>query len=471
MKISLGAKTIILIIVIAAIIGATGLIVSSQFINRIVDDSYKNKVDDIAHTMAVVVDADDAAALCDEIMAIYEATDEKVGSEEWGSEAFDTYIDRFAHLEDTEEFQNLQSQLRRIQDENEVDCLYLTAVDEPTVSMLYLVDGAYEDACPPGCFDPLYEENQELLTDPERGFPPYITNTDPYGWLVTAGAPVYDSDGNLVCYAMADISMDMIRSQQKQFSLMLSLGLAALTVLICIAAIIIVNRIIIRPINRLSGAAERYSQENQSELEGLSINTNDEIQSLYLSIKNMTHDINRYIDNLMATRNELTQTRIKADEMDALANRDPLTGVGSKLAYDRKVEELTEEIARGQAEFGIVMVDMNYLKRLNDTYGHEKGNAAILKTCETICDVFKHSPVYRIGGDEFVVVLKGRDHAAAESLLKEFDDALAATDGEPWEKISAATGYANYENDGAVEPVFRRADQKMYERKKEMKGQ
>ena len=50
-------------------------------------------------------------------------------------------------------FQNLQRQLRLIQDENDVDCLYLGIVDAPTLSMIYLVDGAHEDACPPGCFD------------------------------------------------------------------------------------------------------------------------------------------------------------------------------------------------------------------------------------------------------------------------------------------------------------------------------
>lgn len=50
-------------------------------------------------------------------------------------------------------FQNLQRQLRLIQDENDVDCLYLGIVDAPTLSMIYLVDGAHEDACSPGCFD------------------------------------------------------------------------------------------------------------------------------------------------------------------------------------------------------------------------------------------------------------------------------------------------------------------------------
>ena len=147
MKTSLQGKTIVLFILIAVVIGASGLIVSSRFINDIIDDTYKNKANDIAHTMAVVIDVDDAAQLQKEVRSIFDNTEEKVGSEEWGSEAFNAYIGRFAHLEETKEFQNLQNQLRLIQDENDVDCLYLSIVDAPTLSMIYLVDGAYEEAC------------------------------------------------------------------------------------------------------------------------------------------------------------------------------------------------------------------------------------------------------------------------------------------------------------------------------------
>ena len=155
MRTSLQIKTIILIVLIATVIGVSGLFVTSGFTNDIIDSTYKDKANDIAHTMAVVIDADDAANLRAALLGIYDAAEEKVGSEEWGSEAFNAYVGRFAHLEETGEFQRLQRQLRSIQDENDVDCLYLSIVDGTAVTMIYLVDGASEDACPPGCFDPL----------------------------------------------------------------------------------------------------------------------------------------------------------------------------------------------------------------------------------------------------------------------------------------------------------------------------
>ena len=116
------------------------------------------------------------------------------------------------------------------------------------------------------------------------------------------------------------------------------------------------------------------------------------------------------------------------------------------------------------------MVDMNNLKTLNDTYGHERGNEAIKKTCAILCEVFAHSPVYRVGGDEFVVVVKGRDYQNIDALLDRFTAAMAATEGEPWERLSAATGFARYEGQNTVEEVFRNADHIMYENKRAMRS-
>lgn len=472
MKTSLKTKTVLLIILTAAIFGIAGTIISSQTLNQVVDDSYRSRATGVANSMAAVLDVQKAKALKEAVMAIYDATDEKVSSDDWGSPEFDAYMARYAEIEQTEEFLFLQNQLRSIQDVNEVDCLYLIALDPVLQNAIYLVDGAYEDACPPGCIDPVYDVNRELLEDPPIGYGPYITNTETYGWLVSAGPAVYDEEGNFICYAIADVSMEVIRAHQRQYLLTLGVIFAVLTIAVLIVTIWAVNRSIIRPINQLSSAVAHFNAGNKdnSELDNLRITTGDEIQSLFESCQKMTHDIRRYIDNLVKTTQELTKTRMEADEMSILANRDALTGVGSKLAYDRQTEILAEDMRQNRARFGIVMVDMNGLKHLNDTYGHEKGNIAIKKTCALICDVFSHLPVYRFGGDEFVIIIKDRDYDNIEEKVKEFKSLANQTAGEPWDRVDAAIGYALYDNDDTVDDVFRRADHIMYEHKKEMKA-
>ena len=480
MKHSLRTKTVLLIVMIAFILSAVSTVVSTQVIRRLIDTTYQQRATDVSETIAAVLDVEKAAWLKNEVMAIFHATDEKVTSDEWGTPEFDAYIGLYSHLEQSEEFAFLRRQLRSIQDVNDVDCVYLATIDIPTdlatidiptVSFIYLVDAAYEEECPPGCIDPLYEENKELLTDPSIGFLPYITNTEAYGWLVTAGVPVYGADGDIICYAMVDVSMDHIRAQQAQFTLIYCLILVALTIMISLLSIWAVNRTIIHPINLLSSAAAHYSarQEDNSELDHLPIKSKDEIQSLYSSLLKMVQNTRSYINSLKETKQELTKTRIEADEMNELAYKDALTGVGSKLAYDQQKLKLTEEMRQGTARYGIVMVDMNDLKRMNDTYGHERGNDAIRKTCSLICDVFAHSPVYRFGGDEFVVVVKGRDYDNIEELIQKFHEAVRASGGQPWEKVNAAVGYALYNGEDTVDDVFRSADHLMYEQKKEMK--
>lgn len=121
------------------------------------------------------------------------------------------------------------------------------------------------------------------------------------------------------------------------------------------------------------------------------------------------------------------------------------------------------------------MFDANGLKNTNDLYGHECGNQLLINVSKLICDSFKHSMVYRIGGDEFVAILVGSDYEMRSALLEKFRGKILdnVKKGEPvYENVSVASGMAVYnpENDKCVEDVFKRADAEMYENKKMIKS-
>lgn len=159
-----------------------------------------------------------------------------------------------------------------------------------------------------------------------------------------------------------------------------------------------------------------------------------------------------------------------------LAHKDTLKVPHGFTAYDTEVQALDWQIGQGNAEFSIAMIDLNYLKKINDTFGHEQGNIAIKKLCYIVCHTFTHSPVFRIGGDEFVAILKNDDYKNRVNLVEVFNRSLAelAKDDklEVWEKVSAAIGIADFDMkiDANVANVFARADKAMYQRKKEMKA-
>lgn len=91
-----------------------------------------------------------------------------------------------------------------------------------------------------------------------------------------------------------------------------------------------------------------------------------------------------------------------------------------------------------------------------------------------ICKVFAHSPVFRIGGDEFVVILQNEEYRNRKELMRKFEQMCAeinANAAHPWEKVNVAMGISLYNPsyDESVENVFKRADKAMYENKREMK--
>lgn len=150
------------------------------------------------------------------------------------------------------------------------------------------------------------------------------------------------------------------------------------------------------------------------------------------------------------------------------ANKDALTGVKNANAYKEKMQELDGLLSAGEAPpFAIAFFDVNNLKQANDTYGHGVGNIYIKNTCRIICLTFKHSPVYRIGGDEFVALLVNEDYQNRENLYAEFLKKIA--EAEEINDIvkgraSAASGIADYDPSTmkTVKEVLEKADSMMY---------
>ena len=162
----------------------------------------------------------------------------------------------------------------------------------------------------------------------------------------------------------------------------------------------------------------------------------------------------------------------KNQELSRQAYRDGLTRVGNRAGYLAKEKELQLSMVLGEApDFALVVADVNGLKQINDTEGHEVGDKLICNTSRLICRIYDHSPVFRIGGDEFAVVLTGQDYENRDRLLALLrDSVLPRVDRAQVEAghTSAACGMAVFERgrDQTVAAIFKRADREMYRCKK-----
>ena len=177
--------------------------------------------------------------------------------------------------------------------------------------------------------------------------------------------------------------------------------------------------------------------------------------------------LNKAFENMAIRLNE------REKELIYSANCDSLTGLRNTTAYKKWVADFDKEIQNGNAYFAVVVFDLNNLKETNDIYGHDKGNKLLATAAKVISVVFKRSPVFRIGGDEFVVVLRQNDLDSCEELFVRLDETCKNTIIDEKDRIplSIARGFAMFDpdNDSCFNDVFKRADNAMYENKRKIK--
>ncbi len=211
------------------------------------------------------------------------------------------------------------------------------------------------------------------------------------------------------------------------------------------------------PLEDLTEAAMQVNEGNYDV--NLTYNDADEVGILTAEFKMLTGHLKTYIDDL-----------------SNMAYADALTSVHNRGAYDKYTQELQSLIDKGELKnFAVALFDCDDLKLINDTYGHDNGNIYLRSACRMICHVFLHSPVFRIGGDEFVAILQHDDYRRREELAEIFfkqSEAVTTLARNRWEHVSVSMGIADYDPavDKTVLDVARRADRLMYENKRVRKN-
>lgn len=190
---------------------------------------------------------------------------------------------------------------------------------------------------------------------------------------------------------------------------------------------------------------------------------------------NTKNDLRKYSERMSVAFGRLLQSLRLSDlnkKLLELSQTDSLTHVKNRNAYDQKEKEFDMMIADNpeSLNFALGVFDINDLKKINDTFGHEFGDSYIMNSCLLLCQTYKHSPVYRIGGDEFVVILTGEDQRNKielfNSMVKVMQE-LKIVDIPLQDKVSMAGGIAEYDpaEDKCFADVFNRADSIMYSNK------
>ncbi len=282
---------------------------------------------------------------------------------------------------------------------------------------------------------------------------------DAWGSFYSAYSPVFDSAGGIAGIIAVDFSAQWYSQQLAT--------LTRTTLIVALLALLVGGGTAIAIITR----SKRKIGSIQGQLDEMAITLMQEMgkdPSAEKSAKEEGVSMDTLRKRIQSMQSEL-KTRIK--QIHSQANRDEMTGVRSKRAYLEAERELDEKLERGElADFAVVVCDVNGLKNVNDTMGHMAGDDYIRRACRMICDIFAHSPVFRIGGDEFVALLSGRDYENRNLLMQELHRRSSAHIAAS--EVIVSGGLAEYSpgQDHSIHDVFDRADTAMYREKTLLKS-
>ena len=481
-RFSIGTKMYLFIVVTVMLI-AVGLCTISYMVNvSQIDTYYKRITINNAQNAVTLVDTGFVRQLRDvakseEYQALRDRAEE--------AEDEDMVIDYLKEKGLWDQYVTEREKLRQYV-ENMKDIKYLYIIEWGDIGAdhdMYVLDSDDVEVYETGYYE--LREPEFEGTDPNNIIDPVISNGD-WGWLCSGYAPIRDKDGNVVAHVGCDVDMEDVIHERWVSITYMAIGSLVITAIVLAFTILVVNKNVISPLKALTTELKNYSPKADQDYEAsgvvdLDINSHDEIEDIYKAIRSMQIRIIDSINDIEAIRsdkqrveNDIRDKEREIGEITREAYRDSLTGVGNKTAYTRKVKEFDGRIENGFKDLAIIMMDVNRLKIINDNYGHAYGDLYLKGCCHIFCDVLKRSPIYRVGGDEFVAILTGEDYIKRdkriEELKKAFDKSFRNNDTDPWLRFSAAVGISEYTpEDGTVEPVFKRADRFMYEAKQMFK--
>jgi len=180
-------------------------------------------------------------------------------------------------------------------------------------------------------------------------------------------------------------------------------------------------------------------------------------------------DVGQLVGEIGALRARIAQLQERIEQLDMLAHEDSLVGLPNRRGFMRALERLIDRVGRYQEKTALLFVDLDGLKVINDSFGHQAGDEALVQVARLLVGgVRKSDVVARIGGDEFAILLVHSDEETARETAARLIDVIAASDfmhdGETL-PLSVAIGAAAIHAEDTPEEAMARADREMYRRK------
>ena len=370
----------------------------------------------------------------------------------------------------SEEYQQVLSQLRLFQENIMLDYIYTTKrVGDKEYIMT--IDADFDEPAEYG-YPVVYSPAMDMATNGTAAVDTEPT-ADEWGKFYSAYSPIHNSKGEVVGIVGVDFDAKWY-DEQMAINRRTILVISLLSLFVGAAIVVAITSRIRRQFSEVNMELNDLSEDLESLAHEVGIEDESESAARVSDQDAGRFGAINYDDELSKLSYKLhyihRELRLYIIEVRSRAYIDNMTGVGNRAAYADTVKQCEEKIAGGCADFAVAIMDINGLKNVNDNLGHEKGDIIIRDTAKLLMRSFGENDVYRLGGDEFIVIISG---ITATEMQEAFDDLDAQilhfnTEEKDYEMvISVSKGFSVYdpENDTGYKSVFKRADEAMYEDK------
>lgn len=342
----------------------------------------------------------------------------------------------------------------------------------------YVVDTDPEDPAEYG-----YKSvDSSALLSAGKGFPTVdrLAVEDEWGKLYSAYCPVYDSNGAIVGVVGIDytpLSYERSVTREAWFYFISF----AVSLLVGSILVVVITAHLRRRINVLNKEASALASDVEGLTKEFVANANEfakasetKLEKGKLFIENAKEAPSSDIVDELAHKIRFMQKVVKKYTvlLHSSAYTDVMTGVGNKTAYLETVRAIDKKISEGTADFVAIFCDINALKVINDNYGHEIGDKLIVDSAVVLKQTFGSDHIYRIGGDEFIIILENTPETELAELFEKLSEELKkanAVEHRYEVDVSFSVGYSRFlpGEDTKFKHVFKRADQSMYRNKEQ----
>ena len=299
---SLEAKTFHAVLMGSLILGVMSLILGLGLYVYSLGNQYINEAFELTkNAEGVIENVGDVRDICNETLDIYHSL-----SDEERAVQDEEYFARFDTVTKSEVYPRVIDFLLEYYASSDVNDIFIAMYDEETQALVYVADpddkrplrtGAWEE-------ETAKEISQFLNSDGSTEI--YnISYTDKYGWLCTTGVPIFNDDGSIASFILADVSLEELLHGMRSFTILYTIATILTVLLLGFLLSRHIRKNMVEPINMIAEAAEAYVKDkkdggtlSENHFKGLGIDTGDEIENLYFTLSDMEKDLNAYEEDL-----------------------------------------------------------------------------------------------------------------------------------------------------------------------------